>query len=97
MMTEHSAMDSHLSFTWRPTLLVTGLDGLPSCQLGGNVSHSKISMKLSIRLPPTANPKEVLDFTVKELTRDPPYNAKVYCSHTTCNMGWNATDLPDSL
>ena len=54
-------------------------------------------MKLSIRLPPTANPKEVLDFTVKELTRDPPYNAKVYCTRTTCNMGWNATDLPDSL
>jgi acetylornithine deacetylase/succinyl-diaminopimelate desuccinylase-like protein len=42
-----------LNNTWRPTLSVTGADGLPSCQSAGNVLRPQTTLKLSFRLPPT--------------------------------------------
>src|SRR5271154_2870568 len=42
--------------TWRPTLAVTGADGLPSLSAAGNVLLPEISLKLSLRLPPTVDP-----------------------------------------
>ena len=33
--------------------------------------------KLSIRLPPTLNPKQAKNFVTKTLSENPPYNAKV--------------------
>src|ERR1700734_1746244 len=41
--------------TWRPTLTVTGIDGLPAVRDAGNVLAPRLSVKLSFRLPPTAD------------------------------------------
>lgn len=43
--------------TWKPQLTVTGITGLPKCAEAGNVMLPKVSAKLSLRLPPTANSK----------------------------------------
>ena len=41
--------------TWRPTLTVTGLDGLPNLGNAGNVLAPRLTAKLSFRLPPTVD------------------------------------------
>src|ERR1700734_1119411 len=42
--------------TWRPSLAVTGADGLPPLRAAGNVLLPEISLKISLRLPPTVEP-----------------------------------------
>ena len=41
-----------LNSNWRPTLSVTGAEGLPSLQNAGNVLRPFTTLKLSFRLPP---------------------------------------------
>ncbi len=64
---------------WMPALAITGIDGIPSTENGGNVIVSKIALKIATRLPPTGNSKETSDYVIQELSRDPPYGAKVKC------------------
>src|SRR5690606_16206471 len=45
-----------LNGTWRPTLSVTGADGLPALGSAGNVLRPHTSVKLSFRLPPGVEP-----------------------------------------
>jgi hypothetical protein len=42
---------------WRAMLAVTGADGLPLCAVAGNVLRPSTTVKLSVRLAPTANPQ----------------------------------------
>ena len=42
-----------LNSTWRPSLTITGIDGLPPLRNAGNVLVPGVSAKLSFRLPPT--------------------------------------------
>lgn len=42
-----------LGRTWKPTLCVTGVDGVPPTEKGGNVLRPFTNVKVSIRLPPT--------------------------------------------
>src|ERR1700723_2925645 len=42
--------------TWRPSLAVTGADGLPPLSAAGNVLLPEISLKISLRLPPSVEP-----------------------------------------
>src|SRR5437870_4604099 len=48
-------VEALLNNTWRPALAVTGADGIPAVADGGNVLRPKTSLKLSLRLPPTAD------------------------------------------
>src|SRR5437899_929753 len=48
-------VEALLNNTWRPMLLVTGVDGMPALADAGNVLRPKTSVKLSLRLPPTAD------------------------------------------
>jgi acetylornithine deacetylase/succinyl-diaminopimelate desuccinylase-like protein len=47
--------------TWRATLAVTGAEGLPPLESAGNVLLPAISLKLSLRLPPTCDPARAAD------------------------------------
>ncbi len=55
----------YLAQTWMPSLTITGIDGFPSCIEGGCVLHNKCTMKVSIRLPPTKDMDEALEFIKK--------------------------------
>jgi hypothetical protein len=55
---ESSVVEAYLNRCWRPTLSVIGIDGLPSCNIAGNVLRPFTEAKLSIRLPPTLNGME---------------------------------------
>ena len=75
--------------TWRPTLTVTGLDGLPNVSNAGNVLAPRLAVKLSFRLPPTANAAAAAAAVRRALESDPPYGAQVTFT-SAANGGWNA-------
>ena len=91
-------VEALLNNTWRPALAVTGVDGIPALADAGNVLRPKTSVKLSLRLPPTAD-ADAASRRVKEvLEADPPYGARVtYASGERPGTGWNAPVMADWL
>lgn len=86
-----------LNRTWRPQLAITGADGLPPLASAGNVLRPSTSLKLSLRLPPTANGAKAGVFVKQLLESDPPYGAKVTFKLEKDGGGWNAPQLSDWL
>ena len=86
-----------LNRTWRPTLSVTGADGLPSVSNAGNVLRPYTHAKLSLRLPPTVGSGAAIAALKQELERDPPYGAKVAFAHAEGAAGWDAPPVADWL
>ncbi|HWG24229.1 M20/M25/M40 family metallo-hydrolase [Actinospica sp.] len=82
-----------LNNTWRPTLSVTGASGLPEPASAGNVLRTSTSLKLSFRLPPTADSQAALAELRQALTTDVPYDAKVELADVIAQDGWNAPAL----
>ena len=79
-----------LNNTWRPTLSITGADGLPDMVNAGNVLLPFNTLKLSFRLPPTCNADEAAA-TVKEiLDADTPPLCKVEFEVESTMAGWDA-------
>ena len=66
-----------LNRTWRPQLAVTGMDGYPLPENAGNVLLPYSELKLSFRLPPTADAAKATNLIKKTLETDPPYGAEV--------------------
>jgi len=86
-----------LNNTWRPTLTVTGADGLPSLVDAGNVQLPFNTLKLSFRLPPTLD-ADAAAATVKEaLEADTPPLSAVEFKVDSTMAGWNAPPVADWL
>jgi acetylornithine deacetylase/succinyl-diaminopimelate desuccinylase-like protein len=79
--------------TWKSTLTVTGIDGLPNVGNAGNVLAPRLSVKLSFRLPPTADAAKAAAAIRRTLEADPPYRAKVAFTSGANSVGWNAPPL----
>lgn len=79
-----------INSTWRATLAVTGADGLPPVRNAGNVLLPEVTLKLSLRLPPTTDPAKASAAVKEVLERDPPYGAKVTFTVGAGSAGWNA-------
>jgi acetylornithine deacetylase/succinyl-diaminopimelate desuccinylase-like protein len=79
-----------LNRTWRPALSVTGVDGMPPLSNAGNVLRPYTAVKLSLRLPPTLNPKAASELLQKVLCDNPPYGARVEFEVEKASSGWNA-------
>jgi len=82
-----------LNNTWRPTLSVTGADGLPPFGSAGNVLRPHTTLKLSFRLSPTMNPGQAAASIQRALERDPPYGTHVTFKVESAMGGWNAPAL----
>ena len=82
-----------LNRTWRPTLSLIGMDGIPAMGSAGNVLRPFTSAKLSIRLPPTKDAKSAAQSVKRLLEADPPYGAKVQFEIDSAETGWNAPAL----
>jgi len=76
--------------TWRPTLAVTGADGLPPTATAGNVLLPQITVKISLRTPPTCDAPRAAEAVRTALERDPPYGAEVRFEPGGASNGWNA-------
>ena len=79
--------------TWGPTLSVTGVEGIPALGNAGNVLRPKTTVKLSFRLPPTADARKVGAEVKKMLETKPPYGARVSFSVDSAMGGWNAAPV----
>jgi acetylornithine deacetylase/succinyl-diaminopimelate desuccinylase-like protein len=84
--------------TWKPTLSVTGVEGLPDLGSAGNVLRPYTAFKLSLRLPPLVSGHEA-SLELKQLLEDnAPYNARVTFhpdgrAGALGATGWNAPEL----
>ena len=84
-----------------PTLVVTGIEGLPCIANAGNVMHPEITARLSFRIPPGVNATVGLNAIVQELTRDPPYGAQITVKPNSFDNGWEqkpiSTEIDEAL
>src|SRR5579862_1007703 len=74
--------------SWRATLAVTGAAGLPPPATAGNVLLPEITVKLSLRTPPTCDAPRAAQAVRTALERDPPYGAEVRFESGSANTGW---------
>ncbi len=84
--------------TWKPTLSVTGVDGMPDIRNAGNVLRPFTAFKLSLRLPPLVDGNEAAQRLKTLLEDNAPYNAKVTFAAdgrvgAQGASGWNAPAL----
>ena len=84
------AADRLRAKTWRASLSVTGIDGIPRGAEAGNVLRPLTSATLSFRLPPTADADTAAAALTKTLAADPPYGAQVTFDVRSAESGWNA-------
>jgi acetylornithine deacetylase/succinyl-diaminopimelate desuccinylase-like protein len=82
-----------LNRTWRPFVELIGIDGVPSTDKAGNVLRPFTTGKLSLRIPPTANPDKCAAQLVKVLGEQPPHGAKVTVTSDKASRGWDAPPL----
>jgi acetylornithine deacetylase/succinyl-diaminopimelate desuccinylase-like protein len=83
-----------LNSTWRPSLSVTGAEGLPPLADAGNVLRPRTAFKLSLRLPPVIDAATAVAELKNLLEFDPPYNAKVtFKPDLGAATGWSAPDV----
>ena len=84
-------VEALLARTWRPTLSVTGAEGLPALQDAGNVLRPYTAFKLSLRLPPLVDAAQAVQQMKRLLEDNAPYQAKVtFDSAGGAATGWNA-------
>jgi len=86
-----------LNNTWRPTLSITGADGLPSLVDAGNVLLPFNTLKLSFRLPPTCDGDVAAESVKATLESDTPPLTKVEFEVESTMAGWNAPPVADWL
>ena len=79
-----------LNSTWRPTLSITGVDGIPAVQNAGNVLRPMTALVLSFRLPPQVDPALAAREVKQVLEQAPPYGARVAFDIESSMGGWNA-------
>ena len=82
-----------LNRTWRPTLSVTGVEGLPPLGSAGSVLRPFTSVKLSVRIPPRLDPAKAMNLLKETLEKDPPYGSKVTFDGDKYAPGWDAPPL----
>ena len=79
-----------INTTWKPSLTITGIDGLPALRDAGNVLVPQVSVKLSFRLPPTSEPARIAKLLTATLEANPPYGAGVSFTPDSAMGGWDA-------
>ncbi|NNC78497.1 MAG: M20/M25/M40 family metallo-hydrolase [Woeseiaceae bacterium] len=86
-----------LNNNWRPTLSVTGAEGLPDLVDAGNVQLPYSELKLSFRLPPTCDADAAAAAIKEALEADTPPLSKVTFDADSTMGGWNAPAVADWL
>ncbi|MCS6811124.1 MAG: M20/M25/M40 family metallo-hydrolase, partial [Tepidimonas sp.] len=83
-------VEALLNRTWRPTLSVTGVEGMPSLRDAGNVLRPYTAFKLSLRLPPLVDAARAAQQLKTLLEDNAPYQARVTFEPDSAANGWNA-------
>ncbi|MBI4083848.1 MAG: M20/M25/M40 family metallo-hydrolase [Candidatus Lambdaproteobacteria bacterium] len=75
--------------TWMPSLAITAQEGLPELAKGGNVLLPSLTVKYSLRIPPTLDARRAAETVKRLLTADPPHGARVQVT-AGGEPGWEA-------
>jgi len=86
-----------LNNTWRPTLSITGAEGLPDMVNAGNVLLPFNTLKLSFRLPPSCDADEAARAVKEILDADTPPLCKVEFEVESTMAGWDAPHVAEWL
>ncbi|MGI9237279.1 MAG: M20 family metallopeptidase [Woeseiaceae bacterium] len=86
-----------LNNTWRPTLAVTGAEGMPALIDAGNVLLPFTTLKLSFRLPPTCNAEDAAAAVKSALEANTPPLTNVSFEIESTMAGWNAPAVAEWL
>ena len=81
--------------TWGAALEVTGADGLPKPQDGGNVLRPSTTLKLSVRLPPDVDAQAATDALISAIRTDE--GAHITIDLESAAQGWIAQPLDPGL
>jgi acetylornithine deacetylase/succinyl-diaminopimelate desuccinylase-like protein len=90
-------LDRLVGSTWKPSVAVTGADGLPPVSQAGNVLRPFTAVKLAVRLPPTCDANRAAEAVERALCAEPPYGARVRFRLEAADDGWNAPAEPPWL
>ena len=82
-----------LNRAYRPTLSITGADGLPPLNSAGNVLRPMTALKLSLRLPPAVDATQAAQSLKNLLETDPPHHASASFDIEHATTGWSAPPL----
>lgn len=82
---------------WRPTLSVTGFEGLPNFSKAGNVIYKELKLRCSLRLPPTLLASKAAEIVRAKLSEPEQYNSKVEISIGEGGNGFDAPKLPEEI
>jgi len=88
-----SNLELLLNNTWRPTLSITGAEGLPDMVNAGNVLLPFNTLKLSFRLPPSCDADEAAQAVKEILHADTPPLCKVEFEVESTMAGWDAPPI----
>ena len=86
-----------LNNTWRASLEITGIDGIPDPGSAGNVLRPLTTAKLALRLPPTTEVRQAGRKLEELLTTEPPGGVNVTFKANHPNPGWHAPVMPARL
>lgn len=90
-------VDAILNSTWRPTVVITGVSGLPRPEDAGNAIHGKVTYQISVRIPPGVNAKEAAAALKRTLENAPPHGSKTKVTIIQTGDGWIAPESSDAL
>ncbi len=95
---EKNGFRNYLGKCWMPTLTITGINDIPTCENGGNVLRPSTTVKLSIRLPPTLNGDKAIEILNNHFMNTKPlYNAKVELTDINAGTGFNCKTFDEKL
>lgn len=86
-----------LNRVWKAQLTVTGIEGLPAPKVAGNVLKPFLNVKLSLRIPPTLDPKQAEKDLKELLEKNPPYDCEVLFEDSVAGSGWNTPPMSQAL
>lgn len=94
---EQNTQEFILNRTWRPALSIIGMNGVPLPENAGNVTLPALTVKLSMRIPPTCDTQTAHRVMKEMLEKDPPFQAAVQYDSHEISAGWNAPALSNWL
>lgn len=96
-MNEDNVAEMYLDNVWRPNVAITGADGFPTFDKAGNVIRKSTKLRISMRLSPIQEAKEVQAKLVEILTKDVPYNCKVSIGGDHAGSGWCMKEFDEKM
>jgi acetylornithine deacetylase/succinyl-diaminopimelate desuccinylase-like protein len=94
-MNQDDLAELYLNVNWRPSLAVTGADGMPPISKSGNVVRPSTTLRVSIRLPPGLDSVKALATAEELLLKDVPHGAKVELLSKVTGDGWCMKELSE--